>query len=110
MAIYFLLGTLTTEGQTMIADDPDTPEPYQHSSENDLPGARMLGQYAVLGHYDMLAMVEADSNADVARLSATLGARTGMRFETLSAVNMTTADVPAMAAAEPDPENAARTR
>ena len=45
-----------------------------------------MAQYAVLGHYDHVTMIEADSNDAVARLSAEFGARTGLRFETLSAL------------------------
>ena len=85
MAIYFLLGTLTADGQRMHADGPPSPE--EAASGLDTSQARVLGQYPVLGHYDLIAMVEADSNAAVAQLSAAFGNRTGMRFETLIGVN-----------------------
>ena len=57
-----------------------------------------MGQYPVLGHYDLIAMVEADSNAAAAQLSAAFGTRTGMRFETLTGVNpAVTVPVPSIA-------------
>ena len=84
MAIYFLLGTLTNEGQRMLHSNPDLVSDTAASLE--VEGARILGQYAVLGHYDFITMVLADENEAVARLSAELGVRTGLHFETLSAV------------------------
>ena len=84
MAIYFLLGTLTNEGQRMLHSNPDLVSDTAASLE--IEGARILGQYAVLGHYDFITMVLADENESVARLSAEFGVRTGLHFETLSAV------------------------
>jgi uncharacterized protein with GYD domain len=51
-----------------------------------LPGAEILGQYAVLGRYDFVMMVEADDNDAAARLSLELGMRTGLHLETLPAI------------------------
>ena len=84
MAIYFLLGTLTNEGQRMLHGNPDLVS--DTAADLEVEGAKILGQYAVLGHYDFITMVLADENEAVARLSAELGARTGLHFETLSAV------------------------
>ena len=84
MAIYFLLGSLTSEGQRMLHSNPDLVSDTAAALEVD--GAKILGQYAVLGHYDFITMVLADENEAVARLSAEFGARTGLHFETLSAV------------------------
>ena len=52
----------------------------------NVPGAEILGQYAVLGRYDFVMMVEADDNDAVARLSLELGMRTGLHLETLPAI------------------------
>ena len=84
MAIYFLLGRLSGEGQRMLHSNPDLVSDTAATLEVD--GAKILGQYAVLGHYDFITMVLADENEAVARLSAEFGARTGLHFETLSAV------------------------
>lgn len=84
MAIYFLLGTLSGEGQRMLRNNPDLVS--DTAATLDVDGAKILGQYAVLGHYDFITMVVADENEAVARLSAEFGARTGLHFETLSAV------------------------
>ena len=84
MAIYFLLGTLTSEGQRMLHSNPDLVSDTAATLE--VEGAKILGQYAVLGHYDFITMVLADENEAVARLSAEFGVRAGLHFETLSAV------------------------
>ena len=84
MAIYFLLGSLSSEGQRMLHNNPDLVSDTAATLE--IEGAKVLGQYAVLGHYDFITMVLADENEAVARLSAEFGARTGLHFETLSAV------------------------
>lgn len=84
MAIYFLLGRLSSEGQRMLQSNPDLVS--DTAASLDVEGAKVLGQYAVLGHYDFITMVLADENEAVARLSAEFGARTGLHFETLSAV------------------------
>ena len=66
-------------------------------------------QYAVLGHYDYLTMVEAESNEAVARLSAELGFRTGMRFETLTGIRHTVFQrVENQPHSETEPENQAQ--
>ena len=49
-------------------------------------GAEIMGQYAVLGRYDYLMMVEADDNDAVARLSLEMGVRTGLHIETFPAI------------------------
>ena len=84
MAIYFLLGRLSSEGQRRLHSNPDLVSDTAATLE--VEGAKILGQYAVLGHYDFITMVLADENEAVARLSAEFGARTGLHFETLSAV------------------------
>ena len=84
MAIYFLLGTLTSEGQVKLHSNPDLVS--DTAATLDIDGAKILGQYAVLGHYDFITMVLANENEAVARLSAEFGIRTGLHFETLSAV------------------------
>ena len=84
MSLYFLLGTLTSAGQNMVHDDGDL---LVKSTRNiGVSGAEILGQYAVLGRYDFVMMVEADDNDAVARLSLEIGVRIGLHIETLPAI------------------------
>lgn len=84
MSLYFLLGTLTATGQQKVHDDRDMFMKSTRSIQVD--GAEILGQYAVLGRYDFVMMVEADDNDAVARLSLELGVRIGLHIETLPAI------------------------
>ena len=84
MATFILLLTLTPEGQTRTLKGPD----HLLEAENaiDIPGVHNLGIYGVLGQYDFVALVQADSNEDVARFSMELGVRAGAHITTLPAV------------------------
>ena len=84
MALYFLLGKLTTDGQKMVHNNHDLV--VDAAREIHVDGAEILGQYAVLGRYDYFMMVEADDNDAVARVSLELGVRTGLHVETLPAI------------------------
>ena len=84
MSLYFLLGTLTSTGQKLLHENHDLVVDATRNISVD--GAEILGQYAVLGRYDYLMMVEADDNDAVARLSLEIGVRTGLHIETLPAI------------------------
>jgi uncharacterized protein with GYD domain len=86
MALYFLLGTLTTEGQKRVYDNPDLL--VETTGNISVAGAQIMGRYAVLGRYDFLMMIQADDNEAVARLSLEVGVRTGMHIETLPGIAM----------------------
>lgn len=49
-------------------------------------GARILSQYATLGAYDFVNIVEAPSNEAIARLSLALGSRGTIEITTLPAM------------------------
>ena len=84
MSLYFLLGTLTASGQQKVYDSRDM---FMEATPGiKVDGAEILGQYAVLGRYDFVMMVEADDNDAVARLSLELGVRIGLHIETLPAI------------------------
>ena len=84
MSLYFLLGTLSSNGRKMVHDDPDLLVNCTRSI--DIPGAEILGTYAVLGRYDFVMMVEADDNDAVAKISLEIGVGTGLHIETLPAI------------------------
>ncbi|PKB72586.1 MAG: hypothetical protein BZY75_06085 [SAR202 cluster bacterium Io17-Chloro-G7] len=84
MPLYFLLGTMTTTGQKLLHENHDL---VVESTRNiEVEGAEIMGQYAVLGRYDYLMMVEADDNEAVAKLSLEMGVKTGLHVETLPAI------------------------
>jgi uncharacterized protein with GYD domain len=84
MSLYFLLGTLTENGQRMLLRNPDMM--IEAIRKCDCEGAQVLGQYAVLGKYDYVMIAEADDNEAVARLALEIGVRAGLHTETLPAM------------------------
>ena len=84
--LFILLCRLTEAGQQEMLRDPDT---FSHAAETiHVDGAQILARYAVLGRYDYIAMVEARTHEDVARLSLELGAKARVHIETLSTVSV----------------------
>lgn len=84
MPFYFLLGTLTESGQRMLLRNSDLVVDAIREVECD--GAQILGQYAVLGKYDYVMLVEADDNEAVGRLALEIGVKVGLHTETLPAM------------------------
>ena len=84
MSLYFLLGTLTNDGRTKVHNNRNLV--VEAARRISITGAEILGQYAVLGRYDYLMMIEADGNDAVARLSLEMGVSIGMHIETLPGI------------------------
>ncbi len=84
MAIYILLSTLTDEGRKTISGRPERIQ--EVNKEIEAMGAKVIDQYAVLGVYDFISVVEAADNETVARISIELGARGTIQITTLPAI------------------------
>jgi uncharacterized protein with GYD domain len=84
MPTYILLSTLTPEGRRTLHSDPDRME--QVNKEIADFGCKVVAQYAVLGNYDFVTIVEADDNETVAHLSVDLGSRGTVNVTTLPAI------------------------
>lgn len=84
MALYLMMSTLTDEGRKTLKKHPERIEEVNREIEE--MGARVLAQYAVLGPYDFVNLVEAPDNAVIARVSTELGARGTVQIMTLPAV------------------------
>ena len=82
--LYILLCTVTEEGQQKMLRDPEMFS--EVAGEIHVEGTQILARYAVLGRYDYVAMVEARTHEDVARLSIELGARARVHVETLPTI------------------------
>ena len=84
MATYILLSTLTDEGRKTVKDNPSRIQ--EVNKEIESMGAKVVGQWAVLGPYDFVNVVEAPNNETVARISLELGARGTIQIMTLPAI------------------------
>ncbi len=84
MPIYIMISTLTDEGRKTIKKHPERIEEVNREIEN--MGAKVLAQYAVLGEYDFLNILEAPNNEAIAKLSIELGSRGTIQIITLPAI------------------------
>jgi len=73
MAIYVMLTTLTDEGRKTIKENPERIKAV--NNEVEAMGAKIVGQYALLGPYDFVNILEAPSNEVITRVAIELGAR-----------------------------------
>ena len=73
MAKYILLSTLTNEGLTTIKNNPHRIK--EVNKEVEKYGVKVLEQYATLGPYDCVSLVEAPDNDAVFNMSVELGSR-----------------------------------
>jgi uncharacterized protein with GYD domain len=84
MPTYILLSTLTDEGAETLKYKPERLK--EVNEEVRALGAEVKEQYAVLGPYDFVNVVEAPDNATIARVSIELSSRGSIRILTLPAV------------------------
>jgi len=84
MPTYVLLSTLTSEGGKTVKERPERIKEVNREIEKF--GVRILSQYAVLGQYDFVSIVEAPDNRTIARVSVELGSRGTIKIMTLPAI------------------------
>jgi len=84
MPLYILLSTLTPEGRKTIKKSAERIK--EVNKEIEAYGAKVVGQYAVLGSHDFVNIVEAPYNNAIARVSLELGSRGTIEIITLPAM------------------------
>ena len=84
MATYIMLSTLTDEGRKTLKERPERLQ--EVNREIEAMGARVTQQFAVLGGYDFINILEAPDNETIARISVELGARGTVSLTTLPAL------------------------
>ena len=84
MPTFVLLSTLTPEGVQTLKNNPSRIR--EVNKEIEQLGAKVTAQWAVLGRFDFVNVVEAPDETTMARVSLELGSRGTARYETLSAI------------------------
>jgi len=81
---YILLTTLTAQGVQTLKSNPDRLRAVNQDVEE--LGARVLHQWATLGEFDFVNIVEAPDVETIARVSIALGARGSATLQTVTAI------------------------
>ncbi len=84
MATYVILSTLTDEGRKTIKENPK--RILEVNKELEKMGIKVKEQYAVLGPYDFVNIVEAKDNDAIMKMSVELGSRGSVQLLTLAAI------------------------
>ena len=86
MSLYVLLSTLTPDGRQTLHKNPDRLD--EVNAEIKEFGCTVVSQYALLGGYDFMTIIDAPDNATVAHLSVDLGSRGTVNIESHPALEM----------------------
>ena len=84
MPIYIMISSLTDDGRKTIKKHPERIEEVNREIEN--MGAKVLAEYAVLGQYDFISILDAPNNEAIAKISIDLGSRGTVQIVTLPAI------------------------
>jgi len=86
METYIMLTKLTDQGRKTIKEKPKRTK--EVNKEVEAMGGKVLAQYAVLGPYDFVNVVQAPDNKTIAKISLELGSRGTMEIMTLPVVTV----------------------
>ena len=86
MATYIMMSTLTDEGRKTLKERPERLKAVNKEVES--MGARVMSQFAVLGGYDFVNIIEAPTNEVMSRISMELGARGTIKVTTYPAMDI----------------------
>jgi uncharacterized protein with GYD domain len=84
MPTYIMLTTLTPEGVQTVKNNPQRIR--EVSKEIEQLGATVKAQWATLGQFDFVNVVEAPDETTIAKVSMELGSRGTAKYETLTAI------------------------
>ncbi len=86
MSIYVMLTTFTDKGRKTIKENPNRVK--EVNKEVESMGAKVLAQYATLGPYDFVNILEAPNNEVISRVAIELGARGTLQPMTMAAMTL----------------------
>ena len=84
MPRYIMLSTLGPEGAATLHDNPERIKEVNRDVER--LGVRVVEQYALLGRWDFLNIVDAPVEKAIARVAMTLAARGTLKTLTMTAI------------------------
>lgn len=84
MAVFVVLSRLTDEGRKTLKSRPERLKEVNREIES--MGAKVVEQFALLGEYDFLNILEAPDATTVARIMVELGSRGTLETTTFEAI------------------------
>ena len=84
MATYVMLATLTPEGVRTVKNNPERIREVNREVEK--LGIKVHDQWATLGEFDFVSIVEAPDEGAMARVSLELGSRGSARYQSFAAI------------------------
>jgi uncharacterized protein with GYD domain len=82
---YIMLTRLTSDGVKTIKDNPARVQ--EVNKEVEQLGVKVVSQWATLGEYDFVTVVDAPDEKTMAKLSIEMGSRGSVMNETLTAID-----------------------
>jgi len=86
MGLYVMLTTLTDEGRKTIKEHPGRIK--EVNKEVEAMGVKILAQYALLGRYDFVNILDAPSNETISKVAVELGSRGTLQTMTMAAMKV----------------------
>jgi len=86
MAVYVMLTTLTDEGRKTLKANPKRLQ--EVNKEVESMGVKILAQYALLGPYDFINILEAPNNKAMSKVAIELGSRGTLQTMTMAAMSV----------------------
>jgi len=86
MPTFVMLSTLGPDGHATMRDHPDRLR--QVNADVEAMGVKVLSQYALLGPYDFLNVLEAPDELTMSKVATTLAARGTLKTLTLTAIEV----------------------
>lgn len=87
MPIYVMLTSLTDEGMKTLKHKPERIKEVD-KEVMDRFGIKILAQYAVMGPYDFVNIIEAPDNDTVVKMAIELGSRGTIRTLTMPSIEV----------------------
>lgn len=84
MPKYIMLSTLGPEGMHTLLEHPARLK--EVNTEVEAMGVKVLEQFAVLGQYDIVNILEAPDESTMAKVAVTLGARGTLKTLTMTVI------------------------
>ncbi len=84
MAVYVMMTTLTDEGRRTLKNNPERIR--EVNKEVEEMGGKILAQYAVLGPYDFINVIEAAGNTSISKIALELSSRGTLQTLTMAAI------------------------